>query len=188
MGQRLLDDLRDLIDHAIALVQRVPPPRHGRVGQEARAVGMLFGKLHEPPDPRLNRLLGRRVVDGLADLLDQQPRELAVGCEEAIVLVGEILIEGRSRDAGPTDYPRDVRSGIAMAAGRHHHAGDQAVALGALAAGAGRGLQVGAHVNASRSFLSIKALASAGPRKGASTRKAPLAVRRDIWSLSPRRA
>ena len=54
-------------------------------------------------------------VDGLAHGAQEVVDALAVGVEEAALLGGEELVEGRAADAGGADDVGDGRGGVALA-------------------------------------------------------------------------
>ncbi len=141
----LLDDLRDRVHQAIALVESTPPRRHRLVDDDAGAIRILLGESDERADSRLDRSLGWLGLHGAADLPDQQLAQITVGRQKAVVLVGEIFVEGGPRHAGVRDHVRHIRARIAVAVGCRDHARDQAFALRAFAIGRAGIVCVAAH-------------------------------------------
>ena len=139
-----VDDVRDVCDAPVAGVQGLGSGGH-RLGEEkARSRGLRAGEVDQRRDRGLRGLLGWGVLDGLVDLGEQLLVAVGERGEEAVVLVGEVLVEGGARDARLRDRPRDARGGVALVHRDLGHRVQQPRALGALG-GLGAPGQVGVY-------------------------------------------
>jgi hypothetical protein len=123
--------------HPFVLAQQPLPPFDPGLADDAgvdqrhaHAAGILDRALEQLRDRQLRRL--RRVLSGLVCARDFAPafgRDRVVGREEALALVGEVLIKGLARDARVREHVRDGRCRVAVVADELGHRDEQAPTL-----------------------------------------------------------
>ena len=92
-------------------------------GGQRLEVGVDRGAVRRQP-------VGRQRVERLVDRGQQLVDAGVVGGQEALVLVGELLVERLARDAGALDHVRDRDPGVSLVGDRLHHRREHALALG----------------------------------------------------------
>ena len=134
-GQRCLEQVLDLPDEPLA---RQPDPRPASASerQQQQPVwrGELIGVEHRA-EYRAGLLLPRGLLRSLAQPAHHPLGEVPVGGQEAVFLVGEVLVEAAARDVGARDRLGDARLAVAVAADGAEHPAHNTLARSVAALG-----------------------------------------------------
>src|SRR5664280_2495821 len=114
----------DIRDHSVTqLVQIVEeaeagPSGHAVVDQDSCRFGFCIDERQQHLQRGPKGMLTGYALHLATRLVEQAVGQLAQGSLEAVVLVAEVVVEGRSRDACSLDHVRDAGVGVSLARGR----------------------------------------------------------------------